>query len=160
MMLSAFCIHVSSGSGLICLSSHWSTHSSQDQVQSTIKLALLQKAKKPWESQDHQAVQPAGCLGPQGRKYGLNVPLIITCLSFFHIPYSKKSHYGPFFSTGWFCVRWDQKLFVTQCKICYRWGATWALQHINNPCIRKRGLQLFLRVILQRTKLLILWIHD
>lgn len=37
----AFCLHIDSG----CLSSLWSTHSSQDKEQSTTKLVLLQKAK-------------------------------------------------------------------------------------------------------------------
>lgn len=74
MMLSAFCIHVSSGSGLICLSSHWSTHSSQDQVQSTIKLALLQKAKNHENHKTTKLFSQAGVRGHKAESMDLMSP--------------------------------------------------------------------------------------
>lgn len=41
----AFCLHIKCSCGLVCLSSPWATHSSQDQEQSTIKLVFLLKAE-------------------------------------------------------------------------------------------------------------------
>ena len=61
-MISAY---ISSGCGLICLSSLWPTHSSPDQEQSTIKLVILQKAKNHG---NHKTTKQFSQAGVQGRK--------------------------------------------------------------------------------------------
>lgn len=81
LMFHVFCLHINSGSGLLCLTSLWHTHSSQDQEQSTIKLVFLQKANTMG------ITRPPSSLAKQVSRatWQRVVAFIITWRSFFHI---------------------------------------------------------------------------